>query len=239
MQNINSSHSTITTYTSTITTTIFPPPTGLAKRDELPEPHRHQARDGFPPEMLGAPTSVISEACSSALATRTLTIYAVSTDTVTETLTQTSTAVDTIFTPATTATDDITDTATDSVPVTETITSYATLTIVPTVTVSAVSTVSVCPDQQSVDAGGILTSGSLNFLGSSFTALSCCQSCFGTDGCGLWFYFSGTGCFTGNGASGSNPDTQCPSGFGEYILQGPGGPGDLGGPGPCAGLLSD
>lgn len=155
----------------------------------------------------------------------------------TTTSTVTASATDTLFTPATTSTDIITDTNTDIVPVTETVTSSQIFTTVPTTTETVITTVSVCPAQTGVSAGGIPSggTGTLNFDPTLNNELECCQECFTTNGCGLWFFFSGFGCFTGVDQTGPDPDTQCPTGDGTYqVIPGPN-DGDIGGPGPCFG----
>ncbi|KAJ5620836.1 hypothetical protein N7510_004820 [Penicillium lagena] len=234
-----SSTTTVTITPNTITSLAFPTPTGFeAKRDVRPGLDEH-GRDPVPAPLHGAPDNLLSEACLSALATRTFTIYTRSTTVSTQTVTKTATAVDTAFTPATTATDIVTDATTESVPVTETITSTTTITATPTVTSTATATVSVCPDQQSVDGGGVQASGQL-MDSTSPDALQCCTACFETEGCGLWFFFPPSLCFNAVDVSGPNPDAQCPTGFGPYVIF-PGSPddGNVGGPGPCAGSFVD
>lgn len=232
-------HSTVTITPNTITTAIFPNPTGLeAKRDVqlgLDEHGRHPV----PAPLHGAPDNILSRACLSALATRTFTIYTRSTTVSTRTVTKTATAVDTAFTPAATATDIVTDTNTESVPVTETITSTTTITATPTATSTATATVSVCPSQQNVSGGGVSAGGQLNQYSYS-ESLQCCTNCFETDGCGLWFFFPPNLCFNAVDSAGPNSDAQCPTGFGQYIIfPDSEDDGTVGGPGPCAGSLQD
>jgi hypothetical protein len=91
---------------------------------------------------------------------------------------------------------------------------------------------------QSVSAGGAsgTSGGTLNQL-TTGDSLSCCIDCFNTPGCGLWFFFEGFGCFNAVNVVGPDPTTQCPTGFGQYLLV-PGEDGevgDVGGPGPCGG----
>jgi hypothetical protein len=88
-----------------------------------------------------------------------------------------------------------------------------------------------------MDGGGVDTSGSLNFFAEP-DANSCCELCYdpATQGCDLWFFFPGFGCFLVQDADGP-PETetsQCPSGEGEAVAI-LGAPGDtnVGGLGPC------
>lgn len=65
----------------------------------------------------------------------------------------------------------------------------------------------------------------------------CCTSCFDGNGCGIWFYFVGAGCFHGVGETGPDPSAQCPLGLGTWseLTGQDAGAGDVGVPGPCFG----
>src|SRR5205814_9100851 len=110
---------------------------------------------------------------------------------------------------------------------TTTIQATSTTPITPLATASTapIVTVTACEAQQPIDGGGIGNDGGqLNFFTDANPG-QCCNRCWSTPGCGLWFFFPGFRCFNADNANGPNPSTQCPTGMGHYVVI-PGTPGD-------------
>ncbi|EEH47449.1 uncharacterized protein PADG_03533 [Paracoccidioides brasiliensis Pb18] len=61
----------------------------------------------------------------------------------------------------------------------------------------------------------------------------CCRACFNTEGCNLWFQFSGGSCQLLSNYGGAEPTDKCPRGLWGRISIGSGGIGGPVGAGPC------